>query len=146
MAIKAKGVIKENPGDGKKVYVNWDKVEPIREWYFYTYRPTVWKVIPGEWMNDALIDFTFNNEEQDINKFINDPFWKDRYTSDVIDSYKIENIIQDGAFLDLDKLSLIMRRLKEKKNLILQGPPGTGKTWLAKRLGKALIELSLIHI
>ena len=140
MAIKAKGVIKENPGDGKKVYVNWDKVEPIREWYFYTYRPTVWKVIPGEWMNDALIDFTFNNEEQDINKFINDPFWKDRYTSDVIDSYKIENIIQDGAFLDLDKLSLIMRRLKEKKNLILQGPPGTGKTWLAKRLGKALIE------
>ena len=33
-----------------------------------------------------------------------------------------------------------MRRLKEKKNLILQGPPGTGKTWLAKRLGMALIE------
>ena len=91
-------------------------------------------------MNDALIDFTFNNEEQDINKFINDPFWKDRYTSDEIESYKIENIIQDGAFLDLDKLSLIMRRLKEKKNLILQGPPGTGKTWLAKRLGMALIE------
>ena len=75
-----------------------------------------------------------------LNKFINDPFWKDRYTSDVIDSYKIENIIKDGAFLDLDKLSLIMRRLKEKKNLILQGPPGTGKTWLAKRLGMALIE------
>ena len=140
MAIKANGIIKENPGDGKKVYVNWNKVEPIREWYFYTYRPTVWKVIPGEWMNDALIDFTFNNEEQDINKFINDPFWKDRYTSDEIESYKIENIIQDGAFLDLDKLSLIMRRLKEKKNLILQGPPGTGKTWLAKRLGMALIE------
>ena len=82
-------------------------------------------------MNDDLIDFTFNNKEQDIIRFINDPFWKDRYTSDVIESYRIENIIQDGAFLDLDKLSLIMRRLKEKKNLILQGPPGTGKTWLA---------------
>nr|WP_247744528.1 AAA family ATPase [Sulfitobacter sp. R18_1] len=30
-------------------------------------------------------------------------------------------------------------RLEIKKNLILQGAPGTGKTWLAKRLGKALI-------
>ena len=140
MSIKATGVIKENLGDGKKILVNWNKVEPVREWYFYTYRPTVWKVLPGEWMNDDLIDFTFNNKEQDINRFINDPFWKDRYTSDVIESYRIENIIQDGAFLDLDKLSLIMRRLKEKKNLILQGPPGTGKTWLAKRLGMALIE------
>jgi 5-methylcytosine-specific restriction protein B len=29
--------------------------------------------------------------------------------------------------------------LRRKKNLILQGPPGTGKTWLAKRLGYALI-------
>ena len=29
--------------------------------------------------------------------------------------------------------------LDEKKNLILQGPPGTGKTWLAKRLGFALM-------
>ena len=140
MSIKATGVIEENLGDGKKILVNWNKVEPVREWYFYTYRPTVWKVLPGEWMNDDLIDFTFNNKEQDINRFINDPFWKDRYTSDVIESYRIENIIQDGAFLDLDKLSLIMRRLKEKKNLILQGPPGTGKTWLAKRLGMALIE------
>ena len=140
MSIKATGVIEENLGDGKKILVNWNKVEPVREWYFYTYRPTVWKVIPGEWMNDDLIDFTFNNKEQDINRFINDPFWKDRYTSDVIESYRIENIIQDGAFLDLDKLSLIMRRLKAKKNLILQGPPGTGKTWLAKRLGMALIE------
>ena len=140
MSIKATGVIEENLGDGKKILVNWNKVEPVREWYFYTYRPTVWKVLPGEWMNDDLIDFTFNSKDQDINRFINDPFWKDRYTSDVIESYRIENIIQDGAFLDLDKLSLIMRRLKEKKNLILQGPPGTGKTWLAKRLGMALIE------
>ena len=140
MSIKATGVIEENLGDGKKILVNWNKVEPVREWYFYTYRPTVWKVLPGEWMNDDLIDFTFNNKEQDINRFINDPFWKDRYTSDEIRSYKLENIIEDGAFLDFEKLSLIMRRLNEKKNLILQGPPGTGKTWLAKRLGMALIE------
>lgn len=33
----------------------------------------------------------------------------------------------------------MIARLESKKNLILQGAPGTGKTWLAKRLGKALI-------
>ena len=68
--------------------------------------------------NDELIDFTFN-KDQDINRFINDPFWKDRYTSDEIGSYKLENIIEDGAFLDFEKLSLIMRSLKMKKRKIL---------------------------
>ena len=66
MSIKATGGIEENLGDGKKILVNWNNVEPVREGYFYTYRPTVWKVLPGEWMNDDLIDFTFNNKEQDI--------------------------------------------------------------------------------
>jgi 5-methylcytosine-specific restriction protein B len=33
----------------------------------------------------------------------------------------------------------MLQRWQDKKNLILQGPPGTGKTWLARRLGKALI-------
>ena len=53
--------------------------------------------------------------------------------------YKIANILEDGCFLDDDKLSEILNRLKIKKNLILQGPPGTGKTWLGKRLAYALV-------
>ena len=36
-------------------------------------------------------------------------------------------------------LKMILNRLKSRKNLILQGPPGTGKTYLAKRLGFALL-------
>ena len=146
MAIKAVGIIKENPEDGKKVYVNWTKVDPIRKWYLYTFQETVWEVKRGKWMNDELIDFTFNNKEQDIKRFLNDPYWKDIYSSQdnypddqELKPYKLENIIDDGAFIEIEKLEKIMRRFKEKKNLILQGPPGTGKTWLAKRIGKALI-------
>ena len=147
MAIKAIGIIKDNPKDGKKVIVSWTKVHPIRKWYLYTFQETVWEVRRGKWMNNELIDFTFNNKEQDIERFLNDPYWKSKYlledTKNIdikeYETYQLENIIDEGAFIEQEKLEKIMRRLKEKKNLILQGPPGTGKTWLAKRIGKALI-------
>jgi 5-methylcytosine-specific restriction protein B len=60
MAIKAIGTITENLNDGKRVKVDWTKVEPVREWYFYTHRGTVWRVLPGEWMTDGLIAFAFD--------------------------------------------------------------------------------------
>ncbi len=53
--------------------------------------------------------------------------------------YNLQNIIDEGCFLELSRLETILGRLKVKKNLILQGPPGTGKTWLAKKLAFALI-------
>ena len=34
---------------------------------------------------------------------------------------------------------MALRRLEQRRNLIVQGPPGTGKTWLAKRLAYALV-------
>ena len=55
-------------------------------------------------------------------------------------SYSIDNILDDGCFLERTELEQLVHRLKIKKNLILQGPPGTGKTWLAKRLAYALIQ------
>jgi 5-methylcytosine-specific restriction protein B len=48
MAIKATGVITENMGDGRRLRVNWQRMSPAREWYFYTYQPTIWKVTPGD--------------------------------------------------------------------------------------------------
>lgn len=80
MGIKAIGTILENPGDGKRVKVDWKAVDPIREWYFYTYQKTVWKIVPGaSWHNDALIAFTFENEAQDIDRFRNDSYWRQRF-------------------------------------------------------------------
>lgn len=79
MGIKAVGTITENLNDGKRVKVDWTKVEPVREWYFYTHRGTIWRVLPGEWMNDALMAFAFEGKPQDLDRFRNEPFWRERY-------------------------------------------------------------------
>lgn len=82
MALKARGVIVENPGDGHRVRVQWQKFNSAREWYFYTYQRTIWKVRPGEWLADALIAFAFNDQPQDLNRFRNDPYWRERFATD----------------------------------------------------------------
>lgn len=79
MAIKAIGTITENLNDGRHVRVDWTKVEPVREWYFYTHRGTVWRVSPGDWKTDGLIAFAFDGAPQDIDRFCNAPDWKDRF-------------------------------------------------------------------
>lgn len=79
MGIKAVGTITENLKDGKRVKVSWAKAEPVREWYFYTHRGTIWRVQPGDWMNDALIAFAFEDKPQDLERFRNEPFWRERF-------------------------------------------------------------------
>lgn len=56
-----------------------------------------------------------------------------------VQQYGIAEIVADGSFLDEARLGHVLDLLRQRMNLILQGPPGTGKTWLAKRLGYALI-------
>lgn len=53
--------------------------------------------------------------------------------------YTLDNIVDDGCFLDRKEIEEILSRLVAKKNIILQGPPGTGKTWLGRRLAFALM-------
>jgi 5-methylcytosine-specific restriction protein B len=79
MKIKATGVVAENPGDGRQIRVHWQRISAPREWFFYTHRRTIWRVLPGEWQDDALIAFTFQNQAQDLNRFRNSPFWRDRF-------------------------------------------------------------------
>ena len=160
MVIKATGVIAGHLSarDGlRRVKVDWMLVTPERSWYFSTSLQTVWKITPGEWKANALIAFAFDNQDQDIDRFRNSPQFRDRFgdrggvaldrratpepkpTPEPEDAYTIDDIIVDGCFLERHRLEGILRRLRNKKNLILQGPPGTGKTWLAKRLAFALI-------
>lgn len=81
MAIKAIGIVIENPKDGIHLKVDWNLLDKPREWYFSTYQKSVWRVEPGTWSNDELINFAFEGKKQNIQRFINDPYWKGRYGS-----------------------------------------------------------------
>ena len=59
--------------------------------------------------------------------------------SGAVRTYTVNTILSEGCFLPRAKLEMALRRLEQRRNLILQGPPGTGKTWLAKRLAYALV-------
>ena len=85
MAIKSIGTVKENLGDGRTLKVGWKPFDPPREWYFYTNRSTVWRVLPGDWTTDALIGFTFEEKAQDINRFRNAPYWRERFGDSAVD-------------------------------------------------------------
>ncbi|HQN18726.1 MAG TPA: hypothetical protein PKV86_06300, partial [Syntrophobacteraceae bacterium] len=85
MAIKAIGTVRENLGDGRILKVDWKPFDPPHEWYFYTNRSTVWRVLPGDWTTDALIGFTFEGKAQDIGRFRNAPYWRERFGDSAVD-------------------------------------------------------------
>jgi 5-methylcytosine-specific restriction enzyme B len=85
MSIKAIGIITENLGDGRTVRVDWQRrFEPPREWYFFTYQPTLWQIEldserPDAWMRENLVAFAFDGQEQQLERFVNHPFWRERF-------------------------------------------------------------------
>lgn len=79
MAIKAIGIVTENLGDGRTLKVDWAPLDPPREWYFYTYRGTIWRVLPGDWTTDALIGYAFEGKPQNLARFRNAPYWRERF-------------------------------------------------------------------
>lgn len=163
MRIKATGTITGNKGDGKTVTVDWDPPFAPRDWYFYTYRTTLIEADAEHELASKLIDFSFNGAAQDYAWWLNRPYWANKYakaqpkrlpvdsepeiaddaeaTAGIGDppTYTLVDVVADGSFLPMDALEGMLARWKAKKNLILQGPPGTGKSFLAKRLGYALI-------
>jgi 5-methylcytosine-specific restriction enzyme B len=160
MRIKATGTVLENFSDGKTVKVAWDPAFKPRDWYFYTYQTTISEARTDHDAARQLIDFTFRGAPQDYSWFLAQPYWAEKYAvkktavadeptipvpdideeEDEVDpGYNPEDIVAEGCFLTVEELNDILVRWRSKKNLILQGPPGTGKTWLAKRLGFALV-------
>lgn len=115
MAIKATGTITANSGDGERVMVDWDAPFEPREWYHYTYQPTIWEVYPEKELARHMIAFAFAGQPQDIewvmSKLSN---WRDLATFEQAEpEVEIETNAQDA----------------DPENIILYGPPGTGKTY-----------------
>ncbi len=160
MRIKATGTILEHI-DERTVKVTWDPPMAPRDWYFYTYRTTIVEANPENEVARRLIDFTFKGAAQDYAWFLARPYWAEKYgirpgttivqpeteqtsEDDLIEdeeesTYSVGDIVEEGCFFTLSELENILQRWRLKKNVVLQGPPGTGKTWLAKRLGFALV-------
>lgn len=156
--IKATGTVTANTGDGVTVAVDWDPPAEPRDWYFYTFRQTLAELDPDDDTARRLIAFLFYGAEQDHAWWLARPYYASRYAQVAADapvvaepgagdeaddefgpSYDASSIIDEGCFLPLLEVEQILAILRAKRNLVLQGPPGTGKTWLAKRLGQALI-------
>lgn len=111
MTIKAAGTVQENMNNGQALKVNWEEDYKLGKWYFYTGRSTVWQLKKDQWYGKNLIDFVFYNGTQDINRFRNDSYWRDRFGDDLLP-------------IDSENVSIT-----EPLNIILYGPPGTGKTY-----------------
>lgn len=67
MAIKAIGIVTENPCDGKNLKVDWEEVNPYREWYGQgVMLQTIHLVKASEGtIKKSLLAFTFAGEDQD---------------------------------------------------------------------------------
>ncbi len=114
MAIKAIGTVTENVGDGRNLRVDWDpSFTTPREWYFYTSRGTVWKIVPNNWWCKGLYDFAFNGKAQDIEHFRNDPYWAERFGTHA----EIEKWL--GEFLDLTAKVKDFQNRKEAADYIV---------------------------
>jgi 5-methylcytosine-specific restriction protein B len=161
MRIRATGTILENLNDGKRVRVAWDPPFDPRDWYFYTFVTPI--VLADIESRDAeqLVEFAFHGGTQDYSWFLNQAYWAEKYGPEAASTgkfsagtsaendggteieddqpYTVDDIIIEGSFLAVDELQRIIDLWRSKKNLVLQGPPGTGKTWLAKRLGYAMV-------
>ncbi len=156
MAIKATGVVTQNLGDGRNLRVDWTRVEPPREWYFFVYMRMLWKVERDSgalpWAATSLIDFTFDGAEQDYERFLRHWF-PERYEDDDAGDDRADQpgpvAVPNPADADVSELAAellydtevlqkVTNLLDDKGQVIFQGPHGTGKTYAARELATFL--------
>jgi 5-methylcytosine-specific restriction endonuclease McrBC GTP-binding regulatory subunit McrB len=89
MGIKAIGIVTENPGDGKNLKVDWQKVDPIREWYGKgVLRTTIHRINAEDGlMKKLLLQFTFDGMNQDYS------LCEEQYEVDLEENETTEEII-----------------------------------------------------
>jgi 5-methylcytosine-specific restriction protein B len=136
--IHAVGTISANPGDGKSIEVDWEEPGMIREWYFYTLIRSVWHIPKDSLAAGHLIRSVFYGEPQDY-EFFSEMWWPGGGGNGEPRPYSAEDVINEGVFLTVPEVELMIRRLQIKRNVILQGSPGVGKTFVTRKLAYALM-------
>lgn len=138
MVIKAIGTVIENYLDGHKLKVEWEVLKQPKEWYFFTGRNTIWRVSAEDgWMQKNLLDFTFMNEKQDVNKFISDPYWNERYGETILNQFEWTDFYvaiakallpyRDNRAELLDHIKVIFEKLSMKNPLMERDDEGREK-------------------
>ncbi|WP_414732985.1 hypothetical protein [Acetobacterium carbinolicum] len=120
MEIKAIGTVTRNYYDGKRLAVNWTPVEERKEWYFFTFIRSIWKIKPNpkNWMTRDLIAFTFYDEPQDIKRFMKEPYWKKRFMKEVLYVDEIVDVLRQlNGEAHLSYIQEEIRKRKKIKNL-----------------------------
>lgn len=144
MIIKARGKVTRNRGDGRTLDVEWAPEFEPKDWYFYTYRATVWRVDPTSEFGNRLIGFVFHDQPQDYPFFIerwreNPPGGGEPLPEEEPGTVYTLTDALEGLFLEQTELAGIVGLLRSRTNVILQGPPGVGKSFVARRIAYALM-------
>ena len=106
MAIKAIGVVTDNPGDGKNIKVDWTRIDPVREWYGKGVLRTTIHLVKAQdgLMKKLLLQFTFGGAAQDYS------LCEEQYALDIDDDAATEEIVVEDNIRDysLDELGQIL--------------------------------------
>ncbi|HOX50779.1 MAG TPA: AAA family ATPase [Fibrobacteria bacterium] len=128
MRIKARGVVLENPGDGRNLRIRWAKGFKPFEIYSWTWQSTVTWIDPAKYQN--AIDWIWNDVPQNNAEL------------EQIAARKAKSPVDDTTDGNLDDIPVRIETKELRKfactNEILYGPPGTGKTYATRVRALAL--------
>ena len=151
------GTVIKNYGNGNKIRVLLeDQFTKFKIWICFSSKESIWRVEAkneNDWKQRALLDFTFNDVPQDLNRFAIESIGNAHINSISNDienlTADVENLAEVSPYTESDFLSEVFitkekyQSLKDlllrKQNIILSGPPGVGKTFSAKRLAYSII-------
>lgn len=115
MDIKARGTVKENPGDGHHLKVDWETDFEPGTIYFYTYRSTI-DLIDKAKYKSTTVAWVFGDLDQDVD-------WLE----------------EQATLLNKDAPAPVNSDIGSL-NRILYGPPGTGKTYKTAELAVEICD------
>ena len=79
MTIYGTGTVRSVNADEGRIDVEWTAYDEWRPWYFWTGLRSVWRVDASTWRGRQLLDVAFGDAAQDIERFLQEPYWQERY-------------------------------------------------------------------